>query len=78
MIYDFICPSCHKKYDEVFSIGQAKETECPKCGTVGLRVFSVHGFKINIQDSFFSYQTGTHVKNKHEEEHQLQQLDAVN
>ena len=78
MIYVYKCPKCDAEYEEYFSIGMAGETVCPNCGCIGTRVFTSSGFKINIQEPFFSYQTGTMVKNKAEEEHKLQQLDMVN
>ena len=73
MIYTFRCRDCGD-YDEFFKSGNTpKSDKCPSCGKTAKRVYVGTKFKMNGE--FFSYQTGTTVKNKHEEEDQLTQMD---
>ena len=34
-IYEYQCPKCHKKFEEIKSIEKRHDGKCPKCNTKG-------------------------------------------
>lgn len=72
--YDYDCEKCDKPYDVVRSITEYDKNgpidECPQCGNIGNRVFSVTTFLgEKVESSEYNHGLGCVVKNKkHREE----------
>lgn len=51
-IYDYNCPKCHKKFEQVSDVDKRYEVKCPKCSTLATKLFTL---KVTIADPFRPY-----------------------
>ncbi|MBI2873335.1 MAG: zinc ribbon domain-containing protein [Chloroflexi bacterium] len=40
-LYEYVCPTCHAKFERLRPMGQGESSPCPDCGTMAGRVLSV-------------------------------------
>ena len=75
-IYQYRCPSCNKLYTIIQGMNDVHSYQCPKCGTMCVRVFSPPIIKKN--EDFFSVTLGKRVKGQRDFEEGLSEVRYMN